>query len=99
LIWLEGMGFAPYGEAYKLLEAGEFSMSGSLPVNPSGGVLSSNSIGASAMIRQAEIAIQMTEKGGDRQIDGAKIGLAHGWGGAIQFHTLMLQSKEEELIL
>ncbi|MCP5493937.1 MAG: hypothetical protein H7A23_05225 [Leptospiraceae bacterium] len=96
LIWMEGMKFAKYGEAYKLLEAGEFSMKGSLPVNPSGGVLSSNSIGASAMIRQAEIAIQMTEKGEDRQIDGAKIGLSHGWGGAIQFHTLMLQSKSED---
>lgn len=96
LIWLEGMGFAPYGEAYKLLDSGELSMTGTLPVNPSGGVLSSNSIGASAMIRQAEIAIQLTDKGEDRQVDGAKIGLAHGWGGAIQFHTLMLQSRDED---
>lgn len=99
LIWLEGMNFADYGTSYKLLEQGEFSMTGSMPVNPSGGVLSSNSIGASAMIRQAEIAIQMTNKGEDRQIDGARIGLSHGWGGVIQFHTLMMQSREEDFSL
>ena len=99
LIWAEGMGLAPYGESYKLFEDGTFTMQGSLPINPSGGVLSNNSIGATAMIRQAEIALQMTQKAGDRQVDGAKVGLAHGWGGFIQFHTMMIQSKEEELIL
>jgi acetyl-CoA C-acetyltransferase len=99
LIWAEGLGLAEYGQSYKFVEDGTTAMGGKCPINPSGGVLCSNSIGASAMIRQAEIAIQLTEKGGDRQVDSARIGLAHGWGGAIQFHTVMLLAKDEDLKL
>ena len=72
-------------------------MEGKLPVNPSGGVLSNNSIGASAIIRQAEVALQVMGRAGDRQVPGAKIGLAQGWGGAIQFHTVMILSSDKEL--
>ena len=72
-------------------------MDGKLPVNPSGGVLSNNSIGGSAMIRQAEIALQLMGRAGDRQVKNAEIGLAHGWGGAIQFHTVMIMSKEKDI--
>ena len=49
------------------------------------------------MIRQAEIALQLMGRAGERQVKDAEIGLAHGWGGAIQFHTLMLMSKEKEI--
>ena len=45
-MWLESLGFAPEGEGWKLTEAGETKIGGRLPVNPSGGVLSSNPIGA-----------------------------------------------------
>ncbi len=44
------------GEGWKLTEAGETEIGGRLPVNPSGGVLSSNPIGASGLIRFAEAA-------------------------------------------
>jgi len=46
------------------------------------------------MIRQAEIALQLTGRAGDRQIPDVRIGLAHGWGGAIQFHSISILSKE-----
>ena len=49
------------------------------------------------MIRQAEIAEQIMGLSGDRQVQGAEIGLAHGWGGAIQFHTVMIMSKEKDI--
>ncbi|RME89179.1 MAG: thiolase domain-containing protein [Candidatus Hydrogenedentota bacterium] len=97
LIWSDGLQLCERGKSYQLLEEGITSMGGKLPINPSGGVLSNNSIGATAMIRQAEIALQMMEQAGDRQVEGARVGLAHGWGGFIQFHTVMIQSKEEEL--
>ncbi len=99
LLWTEGMGIAEYGQAYKYIEDGTFSLKGKCPINPSGGVLSSNSIGASAMVRQVEIALQITRKAGDRQVEKADVGLAHGWGGAIQFHVNMIQSKHEDLVL
>ena len=83
--------------ASQLIDSGATRMDGKLPVNPSGGVLSNNSIGGSAMIRQAEIAMQIMGRAGEHQVEHAEIGLAHGWGGAIQFHTIMIMSKEKEI--
>ncbi|HMV76848.1 MAG TPA: hypothetical protein PK453_07770 [Leptospiraceae bacterium] len=98
LIWLEGLGLCARGTAAEaLIDSGVTRMDGKLPVNPSGGVLSNNSIGGSAMIRQAEIALQLMGRAGDRQVKNAEIGLAHGWGGAIQFHTVMIMSKEKDI--
>ncbi|MBE7437808.1 MAG: thiolase domain-containing protein [Spirochaetales bacterium] len=98
LIWLEGLGLCEPGRAAPdLIDSGAIAMDGKLPVNPSGGVLSNNSIGGSAMIRQAEVALQIMNRAGDRQVPGAEIGLAHGWGGAIQFHTVMILSGEKEM--
>ena len=97
LIWLDGLGLCNPGESYRLYEEGTVAMDGKTPVNPSGGVLSNNSIGASAMIRQAEVALQLMGRAGDRQVPDVEIGLAHGWGGAIQFHTVMLLSKEKDI--
>jgi acetyl-CoA C-acetyltransferase len=41
-MWLENLGFAGPGQGWRLTEAGETEIGGALPVNPSGGVLSSN---------------------------------------------------------
>ena len=46
-MWLENLGFAPKDHGWRFVEDGVTEMSGRLPVNPSGGVLSSNPIGAS----------------------------------------------------
>ncbi len=46
-IWLEAFGLAEEGEGWKLVDDGTTELGGSLPVNASGGVLSSNPIGAS----------------------------------------------------
>ena len=48
-------------------------MDGSLPVNMSGGVLSSNPIGASGMIRFGEAALQVMDLAEDHQVEDAKI--------------------------
>ena len=41
-------------------------------MNPSGGVLSSNPIGASGMLRFAEAALQVRGLAGEHQVDGAR---------------------------
>ena len=97
LLWTDGLGLAEPGKTTELYENDTLSMEGKTPINPSGGVLSNNSIGASAMIRQAEVALQLMGRAGDRQIKDVEIGLAHGWGGAIQFHTIMILSKEKDI--
>src|SRR5687767_7463535 len=58
-MWLENLGFTDVGQGWKLTEAGETEIGGRLPVNPSGGVLSSNPIGASGLLRFAEAAMQV----------------------------------------
>ncbi|NIW38230.1 MAG: thiolase domain-containing protein, partial [Gemmatimonadetes bacterium] len=46
------------------------------------GVLSSNPIGASGTLRFAEAALQVRGQAGERQVDGARLALAHALGGA-----------------
>ncbi len=82
LSWYEAAGFCGPGEGGKLIDAGVTYMDGELPVNPSGGVLSTNCIGATAMIRVAEAAIQVMGKGGKRQVPNVKKALATGFGGS-----------------
>jgi acetyl-CoA C-acetyltransferase len=95
LIWAECLGICERGGGGKLVESGATSMEGDIPFNPSGGVLSANTIGATAMVRQVEACLQVMHKADQRQVEGAKWALAHGWGGGIQFHTVMIVSSEK----
>ena len=94
-MWLESLGFAAEGEGWKLTEAGETKIGGRLPVNPSGGVLSSNPIGASGLIRFAESAIQVMGKGGDHQVPGARKALGHAYGGGSQYFSMWVVSSDK----
>jgi acetyl-CoA C-acetyltransferase len=87
-MWLENLGFAEEGTGWKLVEDGVTQMGGDLPINPSGGVLSSNPIGASGMIRFAEAAMQVRGQAGEHQIDGARVALGHAYGGGSQFFAM-----------
>ena len=87
-MWLENLGFAEPGYGWRLTEAGETGIGGSLPVNPSGGVLSSNPIGASGLLRFAESALQVMGKAGAHQVDGAAVALGHAYGGGSQYFSM-----------
>ncbi len=84
-MWLENLGFAEDGQGWRMTAEGATAMDGELPVNPSGGVLSTNPIGASGMIRFAEAAQQVRGLAGEHQIEGARLALGHAYGGASQF--------------
>jgi len=94
-MWLENLGFAAEGEGWKLVEEGVTQMTGDLPFNPSGGVLSSNPIGASGMIRFAEAALQVRGMAGDHQIDGARTAIGHAYGGGSQFFAIWAVGSEK----
>jgi acetyl-CoA C-acetyltransferase len=94
LIWTEALGLCNPGEGGKMVESGVTAMGGEFPINPSGGVLSSNPIGAAAMVRQLEAALQVMGKAGTHQVPGVKKALAHSWGGAIQFSTVTIFSSK-----
>jgi len=93
-MWLENLGFAADGAGWKLTEAGETALGGRLPVNPSGGVLSSNPIGASGMLRFAEAALQVRGAAGEHQVDGARLALGHAYGGGSQFFSMWVVGAE-----
>ena len=94
-MWLENLGFAPEGEGWKMTEAGATQMDGDLPVNCSGGVLSTNPIGASGMIRFGEAAMQVRGQAGDHQIDGATLAVGHAYGGAAQFYAMWVVGSDK----
>jgi acetyl-CoA C-acetyltransferase len=88
-MWLENLGFCAEGDGWKLTEAGATAPSGDIPWNPSGGVLSSNPIGASGMVRFGEVAQQVRRRAGDYQVE-LKTGkaLGHAYGGGSQFFSM-----------
>ncbi len=79
-MWLENLGFCAEGEGWKLTQAGATSMieGGDIPWNCSGGVLSSNPIGASGMLRFLETALQVRGLAGEHQVDGRPAGARAG---------------------
>jgi acetyl-CoA C-acetyltransferase len=94
-MWLENLGFTEEGQGWKLTEAGETELGGRLPVNPSGGVLSSNPIGASGMLRFGEAAMQVMGRAGEHQVDGARKALGHAYGGGSQFFSMWVVGAEK----
>ncbi|MEX2459676.1 MAG: thiolase domain-containing protein [Actinomycetota bacterium] len=94
-MWLENLGFAEEGGGWKMVDDDATTLEGELPVDPSGGVLSSNAIGASGMIRFAEAALQVRGMAGEHQVDGARIGMGHAYGGGSQFFAMWIVGREK----
>lgn len=93
-MWLENLGFAELDQGWRMTVEGATAIDGDLPVNPSGGVLSSNPIGASGMLRFAEAAMQVRGTAGEHQVDGARVAVGHAYGGASQFFAMWVVGSE-----
>jgi len=93
---LEALGFCKKGEGKDLAREGVTFPDGDMPTNPSGGVLCTNPIGATGLVRLAEAALQIMGEASN-QIPDVNVSLAHAWGGTLQFHTLMLLSSKKKL--
>jgi len=79
---LENVGLADRdGGGWRSVVAGATAIDGALPVNPSGGLLGANPIGAAGLIRFAEAALQVRGDAGDHQVDGVRRALGHAAGG------------------
>jgi len=90
LLWMEGLGFCGRGEGGELLDAGVTRMGGKLPLNPSGGMLPGNPNGVAGMTRVAEAVLQLRGEAGDRQVEGARVALAHGVTGICGQHQCVM---------
>jgi acetyl-CoA acetyltransferase len=72
------LGLCEPGEQASMLASGATRIGGTRPVNPSGGLLSKGEpLGASALGQVIELVHQLRVEAGPRQVEGARVGLAH----------------------
>jgi acetyl-CoA acetyltransferase len=76
LDWCEDIGLCPPGEAEKLLHEGATTIGGRVPVNPSGGLACfGEAVPAQAIAQVCEVTWQLRGEAGERQVEGASVGL------------------------
>ncbi len=76
LDWMEDLQLCERGEAAKLLRAGETTVGGRIPVNPSGGLACfGEAVPAQALAQVCELTWQLRGQAGARQVQGAKVGI------------------------
>jgi acetyl-CoA acetyltransferase len=76
LDWIEDLGLCKRGEAEQLLRAGETTIGGRIPVNPSGGLACfGEAVPAQALAQVCELTWQLRGQAGERQVEGARIGI------------------------
>ena len=92
LMWVEKLGLFEEATAPQMYETGVTAVNGELPVNCSGGVNSTNAIGASAMERPAEAALQIMGKASNQVPKTVHTSIGSGWGGSLNLITLMAMS-------
>ena len=79
---MEAIGYAEPGKAAAMVEAGETTLGGPRPINTSGGLKSKgHPVGASGISQIIEITEQLRGVSGERQVQGARIGMAQNMGG------------------
>jgi acetyl-CoA acetyltransferase len=84
ILLYEGLGICEPGQSVKILHDGDTRLGGRIPVNTSGGLLrKGHPVGATGVAQIFEITHQLQGRAGKRQVEGAKIGLAHNGGGTI----------------
>ena len=95
-ILYESLGFCEEGQGWRLLDEGVTEFDGSFPIDPSGGVFSTNPIGASGMIRMREAALQARGTAeGTHQVPDVREVLSNAYGGTINYHAIMISSDEK----
>lgn len=92
----EDLGLAPPGGGVELLQSGATAFGGDIPVNLSGGLQScGHPVGATGVRMVAEIVDQVTGRAGERQVPGARRGLAHTLGGPGAISCVMVISAPD----
>jgi len=91
ILHYENLGLCAEGEAGKCIDEGETAHGGRIPVNVSGGLLSKgHPLGATGVANIYELTTHLRGDARDRQVEGARVGLAHviGLGSACGIHIL-----------
>ncbi len=91
ILHYENLGLCGDGEAGRLIDDGDVALGGRVPVNVSGGLLSKgHPLGATGIANIYEVSTHLRGEAGQRQVEGAKIGMTHviGLGSACGIHIL-----------
>lgn len=76
LDWIEDLALCKPGEAETLLRAGETTIGGRIPVNPSGGLACfGEAVPAQALAQVCELTWQLRGQAEGRQVEGARVGI------------------------
>ena len=76
LDWIEDLQLAPRGEAAAMLRKGDTALGGKTPINVSGGLACfGEAVPAQALAQVCELTWQLRGDAGDRQVEGAKVGI------------------------
>ena len=94
LIDYEDLGFCERFEAYKLVEAGETSVGGRLPVNPSGGLKAKGHPPGATGVAQCVELFEQLRGDASLQVDGARWALAHNVGGPTAVSAVTILSSD-----
>ncbi len=98
LDWIREFLLLEGDEHLKMVENDEIASDGPFPINPSGGVVASNPIGATALVRVAEAANQIRGTAGDHQVGKpVRQALASGFGGTFWTVLMLLTSEPPAL--
>ena len=85
LMLYEELGLCAEGEGGRLIDAGVTEINGRLPVNTSGGLITKgHPVGATGVSQVYEIWLQLRGEAGERQVQGAKVGMTHNGGGMVR---------------
>ena len=91
MLHYENLGLCKDGEAGKMIDEGHVELGGKVPVNVSGGLLSKgHPLGATGIANIYEVCTHLRGEAGDRQVEGARLGMTHviGLGTACGIHIL-----------
>ncbi len=91
ILHYENLGLCEDGEAGRMIDEGEVALGGKVPVNVSGGLLSKgHPLGATGIANIYEVSTHLRGEAGQRQVEGARIGMTHviGLGSACGIHIL-----------
>ncbi len=91
MLTYEHLGLCRAEDVRRFVEEGDARLGGRIPVNPSGGLLrKGHPVGATGVAQLAELTWQLQGRAGKRQVEGARVGLAHNGGGSLGNETAVM---------
>jgi acetyl-CoA acetyltransferase len=97
ILFLEDLGFCAKGEGAAFVEGGRIAPGGALPVNTNGGGLSCVHPGMYGLFTMVEATQQLMGQAGERQVEDAKLAVAHGNGGELSSQATVVLGTEETI--